>query len=65
MAKWIITSDDNGDTPCTIGSIEGTQGEAAALLSEKSLEMGCALQVWELAGHTELDIDISVVPDGD
>jgi hypothetical protein len=63
MSMWIITTDPETETPETVWCFEGTKSEASSRLSEKSSDKGKPLYIWKLEGHTELDIDVSVVPD--
>ena len=65
MSKWLITTDPATGTPETVWYLEGTQGQAASALSSKSEEVGKSLSVWKLEGHTELDIAVTLVPDGE
>lgn len=63
MSTWIITSDRNGDTPHTVGIVNGTQQEAAAELAVQTEACGKSLEVWKLMGHTHVAIEVTVVPD--
>lgn len=64
MADWMIISKPEQPTPerfWYIGDFENA--EAAAALIAKSEDERSGLTLWKLAGHTTVDVDVTIVAD--